>query len=106
MVPETHREIPPTGPVDASERRWLEEGNDSRRPADRPRKKMENASQLYTRMSTAQHALEALRKDVSEELVARQVACDATSSELPRFQELHSRLSTALAALHGEVREH
>lgn len=67
---------------------------------------MENACQLFTRMSTTQHSLEQLRNDVSQELVARQSACDSTSSELPRFQELHSRLSCAIAALHGEVREH
>ncbi len=67
---------------------------------------MENASKLFTRMSAAQHALEELRNDVSQELVDRQVACASKGAEQPRFQELHSRLSTALAALHGEVREH
>ncbi|MDV7144993.1 hypothetical protein R3X27_20115 [Tropicimonas sp. TH_r6] len=65
---------------------------------------MENASKLFTRMSATQHALEELRNDVSQELVDRQVACQ--HNDQPRFEELHSRLSTAIAALHGEVREH
>ncbi len=66
---------------------------------------MENASLLFTRMSNAQHVLEQLRNDVSEELVSRNVAC-LNGKDKPRFEELHSRLSTALAALHGEIREH
>lgn len=69
--------------------------------------KMENAAELFTRMSTAQHALEALRNDVSQELVTRQAACcgDEPCGEMIRFRDLHGRLSTALAALHGELRE-
>ncbi|RYH09655.1 hypothetical protein [Tropicimonas sp. IMCC6043] len=68
---------------------------------------MEHASQLFTRMSTAQHSLEALRNDVSQQLVSLQAACkgDGPCSEMIRFRELHGRLSTALAALHGELRE-
>ncbi|NDR59728.1 hypothetical protein [Aliiruegeria sabulilitoris] len=67
---------------------------------------MENASQLFTRMSNAQHSLEQLRNDVSHALVSSKLACETCGKDDPRFQELHSRLSTALAALHGEIREH
>ncbi|SDL59345.1 hypothetical protein [Aliiruegeria lutimaris] len=67
---------------------------------------MENASHLFTRMSTAQHSLEQLRNDVSQALVTNTAACECCGQDARRFQELHGRLSTALAALHGELREH
>ncbi|MFV0335377.1 MAG: hypothetical protein ACK5JR_15065 [Tropicimonas sp.] len=66
---------------------------------------MENACQIFTRMSTVQRNLEQLRKDVSEELVIRKESGNDSGNQLPRFHELHGRLSTAIAALSGELRE-
>ena len=64
---------------------------------------MENASQIFTSMSAVERNLEQLRKDVTDQLFARMTNVDA-GNQLPRFQELHGRLSAAIAALNGDLR--
>ena len=66
---------------------------------------MTNVSECLGRLRSTQQTLQDLRDDLSKALVTRCAADGETCTEVTRLQDLHRRVSTALSAVSGDVRE-
>ena len=66
---------------------------------------MQNTSEVFAQLRTAQSSLESIRNDLSTALVAHRATPGGGGTEAARLHDLHRRVSAALSALCGEVRE-